>query len=54
MACSTSTSPSSTKGGCSTTIGMSHVRTQLKVEAKVPDGDVNAAYDISGSSKKEA
>lgn len=44
----------STKGGCSTTIGMSHVRTQLKVEARVPDGDVNAAYDISGSSKKEA
>ena len=35
----------STKGGCSTTIGMSHVRPELKVE-KVPDGDINAAYDL--------
>lgn len=35
----------STKGGCSTTIGMSHVRPKLKVD-KVPDGDKNAAYDM--------
>lgn len=35
----------STKGGCSTTIGMSYVRPTLKVE-KVPDGDINAAYDL--------
>lgn len=36
----------STKGGCSTTIGMSYVRPTLEVE-KVPDGNINAAYDLS-------
>ena len=38
----------STKGGCSTTVGMSYVRPGLKIDSKIPNGDINAAYDIKG------
>ena len=36
----------STKGGCATTVGMSHVRPTLTVD-KVKDGNKNAAYEIA-------